>query len=127
MHILSALQKSTLVHADEAAHALASGWSAVHHTEVSCQEIERIYTIRQTHLLSKCGPHAQQLVVAVGELLAGIRSYASKSGRWVEIRGDAEHHFALFLIDSDVVGCIRVVSKLDVTDDRWKSLWQGDS
>ncbi len=125
MDILAALRASKLIHAEDAASALAKGWAAHSNGEASCSELERIYAIRHNHLLAKPGPHAQQLATSVGEFLIGIRAHAGSSGQWIEIRGDAEHHFMLFVTADEAIGCIRAISQLDVSDARWQELWQG--
>jgi len=125
MNLLAALGTSKLIHAKEAAAALADGWIVRPIGEVCCSEVEDIYVIRRNHLLTKPGPHAQQLANSVDKLLAGLCEHAGSTGQWIEIRGDAEHHFILFAVVERVIGCMRVVSQHDVSDARWQELWQG--
>ena len=58
MDILTALRASKLLHAEEAASALVSGWVVEPFEEISSAHLERIYAIRHDHLLSKIGRHA---------------------------------------------------------------------
>ena len=125
MDIIAALRASKLIHAEEAASALAHGWVANPNGEASFSELERLYAIRYDHLLEKQGPHALQLAASVGEFLIGLRTHPGPSGQLFEIRGDAEHHFMLFVAADKVIGCLRTVSQLDVSDARWQKLWQG--
>ena len=122
MDILTALRASKLSHADEAASALASGWGVEPYEETGSAQLERIYAIRHDHLLSKPGRHAQQLADSVGEFVAGLRANIGSSVQTYEIRGPAEHRFMVFCTEDNVLGCLRTVSQLDVSEARWQEL-----
>jgi hypothetical protein len=127
MVLAESLRNSGLNHAAEAVSALASGWAASSLSPAfSISGLDRIYSIRQAHLLSLPGPHAAQLAKAIGELLANIRSNPDITASWLRIHGSAEHHFLLLVSDShQVLGCLRTVSQLDVSSERWEEIWQG--
>jgi hypothetical protein len=127
MVLAESLKISGLDHAAEASAALASGWVVSSRSPtVSISELDRTYTIRQKRLLSLPGPHAAQLAASVGELLSNIRSNPDVRASWCEICGGAEHHFLLLVTDSNLIlGCLRTVSKLDVSSERWEEIWQG--
>lgn len=128
MDLITSLDASGLSRAAEASAALAGGWAASPPSPtVSFLEINRIYALRQQHLLSRAGAHAAQLAASIGELLTGLRGDPTASGHWLTIRGNAEHHF-LLLIHSEtglILGCLRVVGKPEVSDEGWQELWQG--
>ena len=122
MDILTALRASKLFHAKEAASALAGGWVVEPYEEISSAHLERVYLIRHDHLLSKPGLHAQQLADSVGEFVTGLRANIGCSVQPFEIRGPAEHHFLVFCTEDNVIGCIRPISQLDVSEARWQEL-----
>ena len=127
MVLVESLKISDLAHAAEASAALASGWVvSLLSRDVTISELDRTYTRRQAHLLSLPGPHAAQLAAAVGELLANIRSNPDITASWYKICGGAEHRFLLLVTDSNLIlGCLRTVSKLEVSSERWEEIWQG--
>ena len=127
MVLAESIKISGLNHAAEALSALASGWAASSLSPAfSISGLDRIYSIRQAHLLSLHGPHAAQLATAIGELLANIRSNPDITASWLEIHGGVEHRFLLLVSDNhQILGCLRTVSKLDVTSERWEEIWQG--
>ena len=125
MDIIAALRESNLVFAEEAASAMEQGWTSNFYREASLAELESVYAIRYEHLLANQAPHAQQLAASVREFLVGLRRCAEPLGQWVELRGEAEHHFMVFIAADKAIGCVRQVSQLDVSDARWLELWQG--
>ena len=71
------------------------------------------------------GPHATQLAVAVGELLPNLES--RDTAKLYTLSGPSEYEFVIFLSDDEtsVLGCLKTVSKLAVSSERWEELWQG--
>ncbi len=79
-----------------------------HDGSTTCESLLGTYSVRLEDLGTKKG--AMQLRSSVAELVA-------KSG--------GEHSFTIFFAGDDgrPLGCLRVVSKLDVTPERWAELW----
>lgn len=82
------------------------------------------YQIRHRNLLSKAGSHAAQLAVSIEEFCNELRVYCGPLIT-VTFRGERPFEFTLFLTASGerVLGCLRTVSKLGVSQDEWERLW----
>ena len=126
MDIRSSLKTSAMIHAADAYAAIEQGWEvSTPSPEVSLVELQDIYSIRLKHLRTFPGEHASGLAASVEELLASLRMAPECSAHWVFIRSNAEHHFLVLVTEKDqVLGCMRVVSQLDVSSQRWQELWQ---
>ena len=123
MDLIAQLKRSALHSAGEAASAIANGWEVTEFKPASVAELQRTYIIRLAHLRSLTGDHAAQLARSVEELIQRLANVTSVEGGF--IRGNAEHHFAVFVDPTvpAVIGVMRVVSKLEVSPDRWEQLW----
>ena len=123
--VAKALAQSSLASAEEARRALRVGWTLSTPRDVDAQELLRTYQIRLERLSSMPGSHAAQLAESIAELLPNLET--AKVVKMTLLSGPAEHEFAIFLSESafQVLGCLKVVSKLDVSSERWEELWQG--
>jgi Flp pilus assembly CpaE family ATPase len=122
--IANLLSKSALALAPEVADALQSGWTMSALRKLDAKEIATTYRIRLELLGAKHGAHAAQLAAATSELLANLSDAAIVY--IASLDGPAEHRYLIFLSESQsqVIGCLKVVSKLGVTNERWEELWQ---
>ena len=121
---LSALLNSSgLLVANEAAQALNDGWRLTDFGTADIADLTRIYSARVEHLATKAGPHAEQLRASTVEFVANLRDATSTTLGFIQ--GPAEHHYLIALSESPsrVIGCLKVISKLDVSDRRWEELW----
>ena|SRR6478736_7893994 len=123
MNISAELRASGLLAAADAAGAIDDGWQVSDFKETSAADLLRIYPHRLEHVRSIPGAHAAQLSRSTEELVGRLAQVQR-----VEIGfvcGRAEHHFVVFR-DPDhaaAIGVLRVVSKLDVSAERWEQLW----
>jgi hypothetical protein len=123
--IATILSQAPLACAPEACRALVSGWSLSPLRDVDAQDLLRTYQIRLVNLQQKPGSHAAQFAQGVSELIANLAS--AKVAKMTVLSGPAEHDFAIFLSESgsEVLGCLKTVSKLRVSSERLEQLWQG--
>jgi hypothetical protein len=115
-------------HMVELRRALVSGSfrRASEHTlqAVAAQELLRIYQVRAKHLSSMDAEHPRRLRQDVLWMLERlprepgatcfIGSYETNDSRYVIVEA---------IEPPAIVGCMRVVSRLDVDDDAWRRLW----
>jgi hypothetical protein len=120
------LAASGLAEAQEALAAIQEGWAVERHgPTASCQELLQTYEIRHRHIMRSSTAHARRLAASVAEFVNRLRQHASERAFVYSIQGKAEHHFVVFRLDgrNDVLGCMRVVSQLGVSPERWMEYW----
>ena len=123
MDVSAELKASGLLAAADAAAAVDDGWQVSEFSETSAADLLRIYPHRLDHVRSIPGPHAEQLSRSTEELVGRLAQVERVAIGFV--RGPAEHHFVVFRDPSQAaaIGVLRVVSKLDVSAERWEQLW----
>lgn len=123
--LAQALEQSSLAQAHSVALALQEGWHiSVAERSGSCAELAAIYSLRLQHMRKKSSAHAVQLAVSTEEFVANLREQGGASGMWFTVSGPAEHEFVVFCSASGKpLGCMRTVSQLRVSQDRWNELW----
>ena len=121
--LVALLNLSGLLVAHEAAQALNSGWRLTDFGPADIADLTRIYSARAEHLATKAGPHAEQLRASTIEFVENLRDATGATLGFIQ--GPAEHHYLIALSESPsrVLGCLKVVSKLDVSERRWEELW----
>jgi hypothetical protein len=120
------LATSGLAEAQEALAAIQEGWAVeLRGSTASCQELLQTYEIRHRSVLRSSTAHAQRLAASVAEFVTRLRHHTSERASIYTIQGKAEHHFVVFCAEgtANVLGCMRVVSQLDVPPERWKEYW----
>jgi hypothetical protein len=117
------LNSSGLLVAEEAAQALNDGWRLTDFAPANVADLTRIYSARAEHLATKAGPHAQQLRASTKEFVANLRDATGATLGFIQ--GPAEHQYVIAMSESPsrVIGCLKIVSKLDVSERRWEELW----
>jgi hypothetical protein len=128
--MVDALIASGLHEASAAVSLLRDGGrTEVHEHHILCDQVLRIYGIRAVQLSSLPGSHADRLAEATSELVSNLKLRLSEAGHWSTIKGDQELHFLVFRTEGDgkVIGCLPVVSKLDVSAGRWRELWSDNA
>src|SRR5262249_32746967 len=124
MNLTAELRASGLLAAEDAAAAVDDGWRVSEFKEDSAAGVLRIYPHRLEHVRSIPGAHANQLSRSTEELVAQLALVERVES--CIVRGPAEHHFVIFR-DPDravVIGVLRLVSKLEVSAERWEQLWR---
>mgnify|MGYP000890631028 CR=1 FL=1 len=123
--IAALLQRSHLALAPDALEALKAGWTLSEFVLGDVSALKGIYAYRRQRLASMKSAHAQQLAKATAELLLNLEG--ATTVQFCRLSGDAEHAYAIFLSvpPKEVYGCLKVVSQLDVPQDRWEELWGG--
>jgi hypothetical protein len=123
--VLSALVASGLREAGSAISLLRGGGRAeVHQHAVSCADVLMTYEVRLRHVRSISSEHAQRLAEATSEFVSNLDRYRSETGQWITISGGGEVQFAILRLEEGrLLGCLPVVSELDVSSERWTELW----
>jgi len=96
---------------------------------VRCEALRDTYSVRSRILARKSSDHAKQLQRSVDEFVRLLDDHLDRYASFASIRPkEAEHSFDLYLTDGleALLGCLRVVSKSDVCEERWAELWGRD-
>jgi hypothetical protein len=128
--LIAALQASGLEQAHAAAAAISSGATIEQAPHAGpCSDLIPTYQARMEILGRYPSEHACTLRGNVLELLNNLRGAESCVGRWVIVRAHPEYSFNVFVVEPSgaVMGCLRVVSQLQVPAARWQELWHGDA
>jgi len=127
--LLSALDAGLFSQSRGAADAIRLGWQIKYHRgEVPSASLLRTYSVRLTRLRSRSSAHAAQLAQSVSELVEQLQFHPTGSVDFVQVQGNAEHMFDVFVHeDGSLLSCLRVVSQLDVSADRWRELWNEEA
>jgi len=122
-NLAALLDSSGLLAAQEASQALQAGWHATDFGPADPADLLRIYAARVKHLGTLVGPHAEQLRASTTEFVANLENASDTHIGW--IRGPGQHEYLIILsgLPTRVIGCMRVVSKLDVSEREWDELW----
>jgi hypothetical protein len=128
-NVLDALAVSGLREAGAAAQLLEGGDLETHSVAAGpCEGVLLIYQLRLDHLRSLPGAHARRLAEAVSEFVGNLERNGGDVGRWLTIKGSQELFFGAFCLDNgQILGCLPLVSKLDVSPERWTELWGGNA
>ena len=127
--VLNALAASCLREAGSAILLLrGEGRVEVHQHTVTCADLQMTYEIRLRHVRSMSSEHARRLAEATSEFVSNLERYRSQVGQWITVTGSGEVHFAILrLEEGQLLGCLPVVSKLEVSSERWAELWGGNA
>lgn len=85
-----------------------------------------IYRGRARHLAGKEGAHARQLREASEELCENLEDAAGPCA-FVQLSGTPPYRFMIVLLAGGlprVLGCLPIVSRLDVDEETWERLWE---
>ncbi|MEY4530023.1 MAG: hypothetical protein RLZZ156_744 [Deinococcota bacterium] len=121
------LRNSQLQHGILAAQAIAQGWGIEHSEhQADCRELLSLYTIRRDRLSAMVSAHATQLAYSVKEFVENLEQCKTKTGNWIRVQGQAEYSFSIFCLSKNEkpIGCMKIVSKLEVTPERWGKIWE---
>ena len=125
--LLQALSISGLAQSSAAVAALSEGWQIeVTASMGSYEELAPTYAQRLEQLRTKVpSAHAAQLAKSTEEFVKHLRVRSNESsGTWFAITGPAEHEFSVFCSSlGEPLGCLRTVSRLRVSAERWVELW----
>jgi len=126
--VLAALFLSGLREADTAGHLLREDEFEVSSHVSTCDTLLDTYQLRLNHIRTQSGAHALRLAEATSELVENLKCNGEQPGRWVVIKGVQESKFLVWRLEQgQLLGCLPVVSQLDVSSDRWKELWGQDA
>lgn len=127
--VLNALVASGLREAGSAISILrGEGRVNVHQHEVTCAGILMTYEARLRHVRSMSSEHAHRLTEAISEFVSNLEHDRSKAGQWITVTGSGEVQFLILRLEEGrLLGCLPVVSKLDVSSERWAELWGGNA
>ncbi len=102
----------------------AGGRADAHQHGASCSELLCTYELRLRHVRSMSSEHAHRLAEAVSELVSNLEACRLKTAQWITVGGAGGMKFSILrLEDGRLLGCLPVVNKLEVSDERWAELW----
>ena len=83
------------------------------------------YQVRANHVKSLVGSHAKQLYLSTNELCENLKSYTGDNLYSVNVETSKEHDYWVVFDKSslELVGCLKTISKLNVTESRWDEIW----
>lgn len=115
-------------HAETIAVGLSNGSMQIDAQTIpaSVRELLGTYKVRRVHLSMLDSDHARDLARDVGTLCEQLESAAIETCQSVSIRTSSPGESYLIFRDSlnaRVLGCCHVFSKLDVSPDEWRKLW----
>jgi hypothetical protein len=115
------LENCPLLQASAAANALRAGWKIeVHHSSMPYEQLADIYSLRAERLRRMSSAHATQLAESMDEFIANLNRFRHPSHYFFT----EEHEFDVFCSESnEPLGCLRTVSKLRVSAERWNEIW----
>lgn len=124
--IAGCLRASGLRHAELAADSASKLVESIHAGAVSTSELLGVYEIRLRGLDAARSPHAASLHASTSEFVQGLRSAPSELLA-IRIPDASPFSFTVFvtLDGAKAIGCMRVASKLEMTEDAWRQLWDG--
>lgn len=115
------LDSSTITHARDAC-TLMERLPTFHYQ--TAKDIHALYSERQEFLSNKQGRHAQQLHQSIVELLNNLQANIDCHVACIETRRLSGYYYLIYITDSQVLlGCLRVISQKDVSEECWRELW----
>lgn len=123
--LIKALEESSLVESKNAINLITEG-ATVHSDSMPCDDsLLLTYTIRLKHIKSISSAHALRLAAATAEFVSRLKSTGSEGGDWHVIEGNDEYQFNVFQRKTgEVIGCLPVIPKNRVSEERWSELWE---
>jgi hypothetical protein len=110
-----------------AREAIASPRShaTVSHRAIPCAELLDIYRGRAIHLSKFGTPHAENLRAEVLDLCSHLERHSHETARlWsFDVGAGASIIFVELVAPPRLLGALRVISKLDVSEEVWNQLW----
>jgi hypothetical protein len=122
--LIKKLEQSEFSAAKDAIVALENCSPTLNEGFVSCSELLDIYKVRLNHLSNMSSLHAQQLAGSTKEFVTCLATIGEERAQIITINPDEEVSFLIFLLSSGkLLGCLKTISKLAVTEERWEQLW----
>ena len=92
---------------------------------VACEHLRSIYTDRLEHLRRYDTVHPKQLANSVEEFLRNLERAGRAQAVCYEIETPVEFKIIVFVSAEkrDVLGCLKTVSKIAVSPERWREIW----
>ena len=113
------LESSSLLHASDAARVLpevidnSAGY-------VPASNLLDIYQTRAKLLSSKQGSYASQLLESTKEFISNLKLNVETEVFGISTDSDKEPHYLVFVTNTNIaVGCLKVVSQLNVGKQQW--------
>jgi len=96
---------------------------------VSCKELLSIYKRRANHLSHFKTEHAIQLKVSTEELCNNLLSREAEQCFLHTLESSSKHEIILVVSQKTnlLLGCLKTVSKLKVSENEWAQLWDSKS
>jgi len=126
--IIASLKSSDLRLAGEVLNKIQDGWVMNQNSgerTVSLRNLYSTYSVRANHLSLQTSDHGKQLYSSTNEFLNNVREHQDKYCTVHTLSGDLEHHYLIFVESEafNILGVMRVFSQLDVSEEKWRSLW----
>ena len=89
-------------------------------------ELETTYAQRFGRLSAMPSTHARQLAASLGEFVSRLHDVPPDGLiNILEVRGSGPSYYVVFeAADGRILGCHEVVSKLEVSGEQWRDLWE---
>lgn len=93
---------------------------------ISCDHMRRIYAVRSKHLKRKKSAHGKQLSISVTEFHKNLEKHHDKNGTFISISTTEEYEYKLFVLQGSnhLIGCMKTISQLEVSPERWAEIWE---
>ncbi|MEP7706635.1 hypothetical protein [Paraglaciecola sp. 25GB23A] len=127
--ILEMLQNSDLLSSAAAVSEFEEFDIEISKDPVSCEELLYTYQQRVEHLSQFTTEHAVQLKASTDELCSNLRNHKEEQCLFHTLKGSVKHQYNLVVLKNSniLLGCLKTVSKLNVTEQEWLHLWGSKS
>ncbi len=122
------LSKSDLWLASELRQSIENNEASIVETDtwIKCTELLDIYEMRLEHLKSNESSHAKQLYQTTQEFCDNLKKHKNEKAMFITFDTSEEHQYSLVVLKGSniILACLKTVSQLDVTKERWNNLWE---
>jgi len=127
--ILEILKNSDLILSAEANLEFENFEIEISQDPVSCEELLYIYQQRAEHISQFTTEHATQLKASTDELCSNLSKHKEEQCLFHTLKGQLRHQYSLVVLKNSnvLLGCLKIVSKLNVTEQEWVQLWGSKS
>jgi hypothetical protein len=96
---------------------------------ISCEELLFTYQIRAEHLSQFTTEYAAQLKASTDELCRNLLKHKEEQCLFHTLKGAVKHEYKLVVLKNTnvLLGCLKTVSQLNVTEQEWGQLWGSKS
>ena len=124
--IIQPLKRSEMAHSEEAAKCVPKEVK-FDKGLVPAKDLVKIYVGRAEQLKLRQGKYASQLLDDTRSLIKSLRQHENKSVMIISTDKLNDFRYLIFISNPKVLlGCLKIVSKLDVSPEHWNQLWSNN-